>query len=296
LNNTGVYFDDVPIRLSAIPKPGFQFSHWKTPSIYKFDTLAVTLLSDTLILAVFEAGQQSERNIRINEVLSKNATSVRDNFNEHEDWIELYNHNDVPFNLGGLYLTDDWELPFKWLISDLYADSVTLQPYGFGLYFADNEPSQGVRHCNFKLNSDGETISLLKKVAGIPVVLDSVTYIALSEDTSWGRIPDGMPVWREFDMPSPGKSNVVSTFDLQQAQQTDIHLFPNPSTYYVNVHLDSDENLSHRLIIYSLSGTILKTVEFNGSKLTIDISNLSPGIYIVGFEDEPKLRMKLIVQ
>ncbi len=296
LNNSGVYFNDVPIRVSAIPKPGFQFSHWEIPDDSISNTLNISLSSDTLICAVFADGQQSERNIVINELMSKNATSVCDNSNEQEDWIELYNHNDESYNLGGLYLTDDPELPFKWLISDSYADSVTLQPYGFGLLFADNEPCQGILHCNFKLNSDGETILLLKKVAGIPVILDSVTYSALPADISWGRIPDGMPVWREFTKPSPGKSNSILTIKLQEPQQADIHLFPNPSTYYVNVQLESEEYISHRLTIYSLSGAVVKNVDFYGSKTVIDISNLPPGIYILGIEEEPMLKRKMIVQ
>ena len=132
-------------------------------------------------------------------------------------------------------------------------------------------------------------------VSWVLATLDSVTYNALSEDTSWGRIPDGMPLWRKFTTPSPGKSNVVSTIDLQKAQQTDILLFPNPSTYYVNVHIKSDEHLSHRLTIYSLSGAILITEEFFGSKHTIDLSDLPPSIYIVGIEEKPRLRIKLIV-
>jgi len=296
VNNAGVYFNDVPIRLAAIPKPGYQFSHWESHGASTFDTLNVSLFSDTLVYAVFEAGEESEANIRINELMSKNASSVLDDHNEKEDWIELYNHNDVPYNLGGLYLTDDPELPFKWLISDLYPDSVTLGPYGFGLFFADNESFQGVRHCNFKLNSDGETISLIKKVAGIPVILDSVTYHGLSEDISWGRIPDGMPAWKEFDKASPGKSNVALSSNQIEAYSTKLHLFPVPATSFVNVHLESDEHVAHRLHIYSLSGAVLKTVEFTGANKTIHIADLSPGIYIVGIEEEPVLRTKLIVQ
>jgi hypothetical protein len=202
----------------------------------------------------------------------------------------------VPYNLGGLYLTDDMELPFKWQISDLHPDSVTIDAFGFGLFYADNESGQGVRHCNFKLNSDGETICLLKKVCGIPVILDSVTYNALPEDVSWGRIPDGMPVWREFLKPTPGRSNIVLSSDLIEAQQTDIQLFPNPASSYVTIKLRSDEYQSHRLMIYSLSGTILKTVELNGSKTTINISDLPAGLYILGMEDEPIQKVKLVVQ
>ncbi len=296
VNNRGVYFNGVPIRLSAIPKPGFQFSHWEAQDVILSDTLTVSLVSDTVFLAIFEAGQSMEKGLKINELMSKNITSICDNYNEHEDWIEIYNQNDLPFNLGGLYLTDDLELPFKWQISDLNPDSVTIDAYGFGLFYADNETCQGVMHCNFKLNSDGETICLLKKVSGIPVILDSMTYNALSEDVSWGRSPDGMPVWREFVKPTPGRSNIVLSSDLIEAQQSDIHLFPNPANSYVTIKLRSDEYQSHRLRIYSLSGTILKTVELNGSRNTIDISDLPPGLYILGMEDEPLQKVKLIVQ
>jgi len=296
-NNKGEYFNDVQIRLTAVPKPGFNFSHWEYPIVSDFDTLAVSLSSDTLFLAVFEAGEPSEKNIRINEVMPKNSNSVWDNCFEREDWIELYNGSDEPFNLGGLYLTDDCELPFKWKISDHSNDSVILQPNGFGLFFADNETYQGIWHCGFKLNFDGETISLLKNIQGIPVILDSVTYPTLSsEDHSWGRIPDGMPVWKELSTPSPGNSNYFQTWDPKAPMRSDLHLFPNPSNYYVNVYFESDKRQSHHLVIISLSGAILKEVKFFGSMETIDISDLSPGIYILGIKEEPTVRSKLIVQ
>ncbi len=247
VNNKGIYFNGVPIRLSAIPKPGFQFSHWEAQSVILSDTLTVSLVSDTVLLAVFEAGQSMEKGLRINELMSKNTTCVCDNYNEHEDWIEIYNQNEVPYNLGGLYLTDDMELPFKWQISDLYIDSVTIDAYGFALFYADNESGQGVRHCNFKLNSDGETICLIKKICGIPVILDSVTYNALQEDVSWGRIPDGMPVWREFVKPTPGSSNISKSIsqDLLNMSQ----LFPNyPNPFYnftkIPIYLSDIEDVS----------------------------------------------------
>jgi len=53
--------------------------------------------------------------------------------------------------------------------------------------------------------------------------------------------------------------------------QTKLRLFPNPSTDYVNVLLESGEYQTRRLTIYGLSGTILTTVEFYGSQTTIDI-------------------------
>ncbi len=295
-NNKGEYFNNVPIRITAVPQPGYIFSHWENSEFPHFDTLTVSLYSDTLIQAVFMAGDMAEKGLIINELMAKNTTCVSDQHHERDDWIEIYNRNNIPYSLAGLYLTDDEQLPFKWKISNLYPDSVNLQPLGFGLFFADNQPGQGVMHCNFKLCSEGETICLVKNVFGIPVVLDRVTYNELPNDVSWGRITDGMPAWKEFYSPTPGSSNFTSLSNLREVHQTKLQLFPNPSTDYVNVVIESGEYQTRRLTIYGLSGTILKTVEFYGSQTTIDISNLPPGIYIVGIKEDPMLKMKLIIQ
>ncbi|MFM7666732.1 MAG: CotH kinase family protein [Bacteroidota bacterium] len=54
---TGVYFDGVPVDLSPVAAPGYEFSHWK-PNIYISDTLADSLscnvsITNTLFTAVF---------------------------------------------------------------------------------------------------------------------------------------------------------------------------------------------------------------------------------------------------
>jgi hypothetical protein len=54
---TGIYFDGVPIQMSPVAKPGYEFSHWK-PNVYVSDTLSDSLscnvtISNTLFTAVF---------------------------------------------------------------------------------------------------------------------------------------------------------------------------------------------------------------------------------------------------
>lgn len=54
---TGIYFDGVPIQISPVAKPGYEFSHWK-PNVYVSDTLSDSLscnvtISNTLFTAVF---------------------------------------------------------------------------------------------------------------------------------------------------------------------------------------------------------------------------------------------------
>lgn len=296
VNNTGEYFNDVPVRITAVPNQGFKFSHWASPFELCHDTLTMTLSSDSTILANFVPDLESIDRLKINEVMSKNVSSIRDNYNEHEDWIEIYNGEDIAVDLAGYYLSDDPELPFKWQIRDRFPDISTLQPNGFGVFFADNETHQGPMHCNFKLNSSGETITLIKNKAGIPVIIDSISYKPLQEDYSWGRAFDGGCQYMVFSTPTPGESNSGEASEIMEYQQADLHIFPNPSSNYIIVHLISELDQICQLTFINMSGIAVKTVQLKGSKESIDISDLHPGIYLIRDMDYPGLYFKLVVQ
>ena len=47
------------------------------------------------------------QNIVINEMLTTNTTSITDEDNSHQDWIELYNNGATSVNLSGYGLSDD---------------------------------------------------------------------------------------------------------------------------------------------------------------------------------------------
>jgi len=51
---TGVYFRDVPLRLTAVPEPGYRFVEWQGAVSGGEETIALTLTSDETVTAVFE--------------------------------------------------------------------------------------------------------------------------------------------------------------------------------------------------------------------------------------------------
>ena len=61
---------------------------------------------------------QQHPGIRINEFLASNVSIDADivDFDDYSDWIELYNSEDDPVDLGGYFITDDLEDPGKWEI------------------------------------------------------------------------------------------------------------------------------------------------------------------------------------
>ncbi len=54
----------------------------------------------------------------INEVMSSNTSTVKDEDNDYSDWIELYNPLDSHVNLIGYGLSDRPENPYKWVFQD----------------------------------------------------------------------------------------------------------------------------------------------------------------------------------
>ena len=57
--------------------------------------------------------------IYINEYLSANENSIVDEDGEHNDWIEIYNSSKEVINLKGYCLSDDENVPDKWIFPDV---------------------------------------------------------------------------------------------------------------------------------------------------------------------------------
>ena len=101
----GTYFQNVPVKLRAVARPGYKFVRWEFSGGIPASTSAgieVTLDNDATINAVFEKDANSAFNsVVINEINYKSA----DDF-DTKDWIELYNTTAAAINLSGWKLLD----------------------------------------------------------------------------------------------------------------------------------------------------------------------------------------------
>ena len=136
--------------------------------------------------------------VYINEIVAKNDGSQLDEYDEDDDWIELYNGADAPINLNG------------WTISDAedaaeghtFTEDVIMPAGDYIVLWADDQVGQGPLHLNFKLSKDGETIWLYDE-RGAQV--DTLTFEALEEGLSFGRLSDGSH--GVLETASPGQAN-----------------------------------------------------------------------------------------
>ncbi len=207
----------------------------------------------------------------INEIMASNTTTVTDNFGEYDDWIELYNNTNDTINLGDLYLTDNPSNLDKWSLPD-----TTLLPNAYYIIWADEDSSQGVNHCNFKLSASGEILMILDAQLNL---VDSLNFGTQEVDKSYARIPNGTG---PFTITSPSFNSINQTV-IQSAATIEkqlVKIYPNPA----NTKLIVETTQMSSLKIYNLLGELVYNTTIKDTE-HIDTSSWVEGIYIVNIEN-----------
>jgi len=215
----------------------------------------------------------------VNEIMASNETTIADEEGEFDDWVEIYNEDDVAVSLEGYYLTDNIENQDKWAFPN-----VEIQPNGFLLVWADDDVEQGELHADFKLSKSGEDIYIFYDNNGVFEMVDGYPYGEQTTDISYGYSVDGGPDLMFFDSPTPDSSNnpqSINDFDISS-----FSFYPNP--------VNSNKIFFNQKIsgfVYNLNG--VKMMEFDEkSSLTID---LMPGLYFLQEKGSPNV-VKILVQ
>ncbi len=139
-------------------------------------------------------------NLFVNEVLLSNTSGDLDEAGDADPWIEIYNAGSSTVELGGMYLTDNYAITDKWQIPE----NTPLCAGQFLVFWADNEPSEGPLHTNFRLNASSASVGLY---ASGGVLVDYLNTPTLTSGFSYGRLPDGGIRTYELQINTPGARN-----------------------------------------------------------------------------------------
>lgn len=146
--------------------------------------------------------------LRINEIMSSNGSTVADEDGDYSDWVEIVNLGPDPEALLGFGLTDNPSQPYKWTFPD-----VTLNAGEYLVVWASNKNrtvAGNPLHTNFAIGAEGEEIVL---TAPGNITVDSAPERAIPRDISLGRQPDGTGDWFYFPDPTPGGPNTTTGYD-----------------------------------------------------------------------------------
>ncbi len=129
--------------------------------------------------------QSISSNIVINEIMASNDNTIADEFDEFDDWIEIYNRGDVSIDMSNYHLSDDITNLEKYTFPN-----ITLGPDEYYIVWADDdEEDQGDNHATFKLSSSGEELYLSDENLNI---IDGFEFGPQEVDMGYARVPNGV--------------------------------------------------------------------------------------------------------
>ncbi|HPE34068.1 MAG TPA: CotH kinase family protein [Bacteroidales bacterium] len=205
------------------------------------------ILLNLIFCITFCRTESEAQSVLINEFMSSNLSTIADEDGDYEDWIELCNTGEEPFNLAGCGLSDDETDPYRWVFPETVINSG-----GFIIIWASgkNRTNPGAPlHTNFKIDANGELL-LFSSPNG--VLLSNCEGVYLTSDRSYGQQPDGENNWFYFAQPTPGNPNTSQGY----SEIVDPPLFSVIGGFYTNTfklaitHPDPEVT-----IVYTLDGS-----------------------------------------
>jgi hypothetical protein len=286
---SGYYFEGVPVQLTAIAYPGYEFVEWIENASTNIN-LEVWMESDITLSALFEETEYEPELIVINEI-NYNSPPWAD----ADDWVELTNAGNNPVLLENWVFKDSNDNNFFTI-----GPGVVLNPDEF-LILARNQMqfltinpavSDVIGSFNFGLSNDGELIRLYDPFGNLR---DEVLY---NDVFPWPSEADGLgatlelinPIldnslpenWFARDTPggSPGAPNYYITSSANKFAENNLLIYPNPfnQSFIIN---QANYTGTSQLNLFDATGRIVLQKTLVSNVEVLDVSNLAAGMYVL---------------
>ncbi|MFO1498863.1 MAG: lamin tail domain-containing protein [Verrucomicrobiota bacterium] len=165
--------------------------------------------------------------LRINEWLADARFSGLD------DFVELYNPEPLPVDLGRLFLSDAPGSLDRHAIAPLSF----IAAQGFAEFVADGSPANGRNHLSFKLAPETGSITLS---AADRTIIDSITYDTQRTDVSEGRSPNGSDSFAVSTQPTPASGNPGAKAPAPSTETLRVPLHPMDGPWRYNQQQNLD--------------------------------------------------------
>lgn len=173
-----------------------------------------------LILGCTSLFAQGAKNIKINEVLTNNTTSIQDEFGAHGAWVELVNTAFSSYNIRGMYITTDKSVLDKKMSVPERMKRMSIIPNGDSrtalsarkhiIFYLGSQPAEGALHLTAQMDSTTQWVALYDGNA--IDLIDSVSIPPLKANCSYARHRDGDEKWevKTPDAVTPGIENFIT--------------------------------------------------------------------------------------
>lgn len=283
---TGTYFKNSPIHLTAEALPGYRFVRWEGDALGTNEKITPVFSKNASVKAVFEPITIGSINLVINEVQGKNDTTIADEEEEFDDWIEIYNPTDTPVNLAGYYISDNTGEPLKWKIPNTDASKTTVAGKGYLLLWADKDLSQGANHLDFKLKG---TDNVVLTAPDASTLVQQISFTEVAADSSYGAKTDGNSEYVIFETPTPNATNSAVALSINTAnlEIEKFSVYPNPTTNKITITKGLDKSSNFSWTLYDIAGNVI----YKGNKTEISLQNVTAGLYFLNFNNSTTIKI-----
>jgi len=169
---------------------------------------------------VLSSHGQGARNIKINEVMTLNRTSLQDEYGVRLPWVELVNTSYSTYNIRNMFITTDRRVLDKSLSAPQRMAMMSILPSGDErtnmsarqhlILFLNSSPTKGSLHMSARVLPNRPLWIALYDGNGIDII-DSVSVPTSSADYSYARAKDGATEWgmKKPDNVTPGIGNYI---------------------------------------------------------------------------------------
>lgn len=168
----------------------------------------IVILLAVLASASINVFAQGAKNIKINEVMTNNVSSIQDEFGQHQAWIELCNISFSTYNIRGMYIATDKAVLNESLSAPERQKLMSIIPSGEPrttlsgrqhlVFYFNSNPKAGSLHLDAKVNAGQPTWVAIYDGNGIDLI-DSISVPALAANQSYARKKDGSAEWLVCD-------------------------------------------------------------------------------------------------
>jgi len=198
----------------------------------------------------------------INEILVSNTYTQIDDDGEYSDYIEIYNGYKRKINLSGYHLSDSEFNTDKWTFPN-----ITINSGEYLLVYASGKDKcnleERVCHTNFKLSSNGETVTFTDKNNNI---INKFIYSETSNDISYGY---NSRKYSYLNSPTPGSRN---SDKLKYQKITSKNLYINE--YMIHNQRNKYNSIGNYSDWIELYNNTSKDIKLNNLYLTDDSNDL----------------------
>jgi len=305
---SGPWYRNIPLRVRAHPRPGWQFVRWEGSFPSDTSALTITLTGNSIMMAVFEP--YALRSVVISEIHYNPSTDLQGDDDLYE-FVELVNSEENAIDISGFQFSNGIEFSFP---QGSYIDAGERIIVAKTSETYNNKDFQVFQMTNGRLDNAGEELCLIDREG---MIVDRVNY---DDHFPWQTSPDGEGPSLELKDPSldnsvasswkasdktggtPGEASFTGIGETYQIPAGDalFSSWPNPFNEKISFKYSLTEDGNVRIKIFNLFGQEIAFLVDESQKQGVyeivwEPQNLPDGTYIVFFSSGKYIQNRKIL-